>query len=225
MTLYRNVYYAQQIIIVKFVCLKGSLCWQGRAWRHSLILEQCYKIMKSINRWSFWPSDSPSMHVKSNPHRTRSDITNITYSALSTIVWYSLDYEFIKGNPYADGRAVGLPLPKWGSAWTYLQCKYENDLHVWRTSYIWALWSIQMFTSPLLQITLHLLNTVLFSGIQSSPKALNPLSWTVPGKFYWSDSHCKHDIVNKTKPIFTGLMANCHNLKSNRRFDCLCVYS
>ena len=98
-------------------------------------------------------------------------------------------------------------------------------LHVWRTSYIWALWSIQMFTSPLFQITLHLLNTVLFSGIQSSPKALNPLSWTVPGKFDWSDSHCKHDIVNKTEPIFTGLMENCHNLKSNRWCDCLCVYS
>ena len=116
MTLYRNVYYAQQIIIVKFVCLKGSLCWQGRAWRHSLILEQCYKIMKSINRWSFWPSDSPSMHVKSNPHRTWSDTTSITFGALSTIVWYSLDYEFIKSNP-----AVGLPLPKWGK-WAYLQC-------------------------------------------------------------------------------------------------------
>ena len=41
-------------------------------------------------------------------------------------------------------------------------------------SYFWALWSFQMFVSPLFQSKLYLLSTVLLSGFQSSPGALKP---------------------------------------------------
>ena len=41
-------------------------------------------------------------------------------------------------------------------------------LHVWRTSYLWSLWSYQGVRGSLFQIKLHLINTVLLSGFQSS---------------------------------------------------------
>ena len=48
----------------------------------------------------------------------------------------------------------------------------KNIYRARRTSYIWALGSFQMFTSPLCQIKLHLLSAVSLSGFQSSLGAL-----------------------------------------------------
>ena len=73
-----------------------------------------------------------------------------------------------------------------------------------RKSYISALWS---FHTPLVQIKLHLLSTVLLSGFQSSPELWNPLSKAVLGKFHGSGGHSKCNCY-KTDPIFTD-MANC----------------
>ena len=60
------------------------------------------------------------------------------------------------------------------------------------TSRFWVLWPIHMFTGPLFQIKLHLLNTVLLSGFQSSPGAWNPLSKAISGNFNRSGRHSKH---------------------------------
>ena len=52
-----------------------------------------------------------------------------------------------------------------------------------------------MFTGPLFQIKLHLLNPLLLSGFQSFSGALNPLSKAVRGKFHGSNEHSKHDCL------------------------------
>ena len=62
-------------------------------------------------------------------------------------------------------------------------------LRVYYGSYLWALWSFQMFTGPLFKIKIHLLSIVLLSF---TPHELwNPLIKAVPGKFHGSGGHSK----------------------------------
>ena len=75
-----------------------------------------------------------------------------------------------------------------------------------------------MFTSPLFQIKLYLLSTVLPSGFQSSRELWNPLSKAVPGKFHRSGRHgkcnCLQDRANSHRSLAwqIALIFNTDNL-------------
>ena len=69
--------------------------------------------------------------------------------------------------------------------------KLGKYLQVRRTSYFSALRSFQIFTCPSFQIKLHLLSSVLFSGVQSSPELWNPRNKAVPGQFHMCDGQSK----------------------------------
>ena len=121
--------------------------------------------------------------------------------------------------------------------------KYNNEekyLQVWRTSYFWALQSFQMFTGPLFQIKLHLLNTYtvwltkICDEMYDITRGILVNSFS-PGKFEWnfrwateSDTYFSVHLTGQTTICYNlleiwdfywtkvwDLWLNCLNLKWN----------
>ena len=72
---------------------------------------------------------------------------------------------------------------------------WEKYLQVLHTSYVWALPSYHMFTSPLFQIKLHYEVLSYSVDFKAHRELWNPLRKAIPGKFHRSGRHSKYNCL------------------------------